>query len=372
MVVPSLQGVNVTETIQKRIDRIRACASVDVRELHEVVGSILALAGFSAAASTRAAQILVAAQRFGIDSHGIAHLPVYLRRVRCGGIVVDAVPDLKLTGSAAGVLDGKNALGVLVADQAIEAAGRLARNNGIGVVAVRNSNHFGAVSVLVSEAAERGLIALAFSNAAPTMAAWGGKNALLGTNPIAAAFPRGSSQPPIVIDMATSAVARGRIRKAQRAGEALPLDWALDAEGNPTADATAALSGTMQPMGGAKGFALSLMIELLSTTLSGGRAGFDVLNPHDRPAEAAGTSHLFIVIDPSKFSGLAGAEGAADRVARRIEQSEVVDEQKPPRVPGSRSFAEAHQRDKTGIPMSKALCDHLQDALALLRAAHAA
>ncbi|HRF07074.1 MAG TPA: Ldh family oxidoreductase [Xanthobacteraceae bacterium] len=341
---------------------LQAGARINAIELANMVAGVLETAGIPSSSAEVAAGILVDTQLHGIDSHGIAHLPTYVRRLVEGAIETN--PDIKVTRSGAvAVMDGGNGLGVVVARQAIEQACNLAQQFGIGCCSVRNGNHFGAALPLVNYAAKAGFVSLCFSNAAPTMAPWNGRDAILGTNPVAAAFPRAGASP-IVIDMATSAVARGRIRKAARAREAIPLDWALDESGNPTSDANAALKGTVQPLAGAKGYALTLMVELLSTMLSGGRPGFEVMNPHDKTVAPAGVSHLFVAFDPQKFASIAVAEAIADRTATTIERSTPRDRDTP-RLPGSRASAAAEERWQKGIPLTVDLIASLREAAAL-------
>jgi LDH2 family malate/lactate/ureidoglycolate dehydrogenase len=344
------------------IKQLKSGDRIDAVELADLVSAVLAATGLPALSAEVAAGILVDTQIYGIDSHGIAHLPTYVRRLVEGAIALN--PDIKIKcNGATAVMDGDNGLGVVVARQAIEQACDLALQFGIGSCAVRNGNHFGAALPLVAYAAKAGFVSLCFSNAAPTMAPWDGRDAILGTNPLAAAFPRTGGLP-IVIDMATSAVARGRIRKAARAGESIPLDWALDEAGKPTSDANAALKGTVQPLAGAKGYALTLAVELLSTVLSGGRAGFEVLNPHDKTVAPAGVSHLFVVFDPRKFSGLDVAEIAADKVAKKIEGS-APREKNAPRLPGARANATALQHWQGGISLTPDLIASLQESASL-------
>lgn len=346
-----------------RIASLKAGDRISPADLTDLVSRILVDAGLGVFESESAAKLLVDTQLHGIDSHGIAHLPTYVRRLMEGSIA--AAPDIKVTiNGAAAVMDGDNGLGVLVARQAVDEACELARNYGVGSCAVRNSNHFGAALPLASDAAKDGFVLLCFSNAAPTMAPWNGKDAILGTNPLAAAFPRAEGAP-IVIDMATSAVARGRIRKAERAGEPIPADWALDEHGQPTADAAAALKGTVQPLAGAKGYALTLAVELLSTALSGGRAGFEVLNPHDKTIAPAGVSHLFVAFYPPKFSGQVAANAASDRLTSKIEASAPRNNSSRPRMPGSRANAAASERWQQGIPLTNDLIASLRDSALL-------
>lgn len=350
------------------IARLKAGDRIASTDLTDLVSGILAEAGLGLIEAASAAKLLVDTQLHGIDSHGIAHLPTYVRRLMEGAIT--SAPDIRITrDGAAAVMDGGNGLGVLIARQAVDLACELAQTYGVGSCAVRNSNHFGAALPFVADAAKNGYVLLCFSNAAPTMAPWGGREAVLGTNPLAIGFPRTDGSP-VVVDMATSAVARGRIRKAARVGEKIPIDWALDENGQPTTDATAALNGTVQPLAGSKGYALTLAVELLSTALSGGRPGFDVLNPHDRAVAPAGVSHLFVAFYPPKFSGQVAANSAADRITSRIEASPPRDEVRP-RMPGSRANAAAIERGRDGIPLTDDLIASLQES-ALLSSPQAA
>lgn len=331
-------------------------------ELTDRTADILVATGVPMPGAAQAAALLVACQARGIDSHGLAHLPVYLQRIRNGAMDPKAVPVILDTGAATAIVDGRNGLGVLIGLAAMDEACRRANVTGMGGCAVRDSNHFGAAAPLVDRAARDGFIALAFSNAAPSMAPTGGREPILGTNPLAAAFPR-AGRSPLVIDMATSAVARGRLRQAALKKQVIPAEWALDAAGRPTTDAEAALAGTVQPLGGAKGYALTLMVELLCTALSGGRPGYDVRNPHDASPAAAGVSHLFIALDPRRFAGLDAAREAVTLVGARIEDSAPGASGAAPRLPGTRAEVTAVARERDGIPLTADLLAHLRKAV---------
>lgn len=352
------------QNLATRLDELTAAHLVPAATLQALATDILVATGLPAADAETAANILVQAQLRGIDSHGLAHLPVYVRRLLEKSIRPDAAMVLHQAGAAASVLDAGNGFGVLAAHKAMLEAIRLASGQGIGCCTVRNSSHFGAANYFVELAAQQGLIGIVLSNAAPTMAPWGGREAILGTNPLAFAFPR-PDQPPIVIDMATSIVARGRIRKAAQAKAAIPADWALDADGVPTTDAEAALLGTIQPMGGAKGYALALAIELLCAGLAGGRPGFQVRNPHDPGPEPSGTSHCFIAIEAAYFAGRDIAMQAAEAVAERIAQSQPA-ANAAPRLPGQRAAATYAQRSRHGIPVSPALLESFRAAAGMV------
>lgn len=352
-----------------RVLRLDPGGTIGVQALSALVCDILAAAGMPPADAAVSAGLLAETQLYGIESHGVAHLPVYVRRLVEGGVAAAPQLAFERRGSAASVLDGGNGLGVLVAWRALEHACNLAREAGIGACAVRNSNHFGAAFPLVARAAQDGLVALAFSNAAPTMAPYGGREPVLGTNPLAAAFPCHDG-PPIVIDMATSAASRGVIRRAARAGKPIPGDWALDEAGKPTTDAAAALKGTVQPLGGAKGYALTLMVELLCTTLAGGAGGFDVRNLNDDAVEPALVSHLFVALDPGKFAGADIGAAISTRLRDRIGNSARSGDEAP-RMPGARAHASADRRRADGIPLSQELVASLRGAAEALPARQA-
>ena len=346
-------------------DTERVGGVITVDNLTARVTAILTRAGLDPEDAARAADLLVFAQRSGIDSHGVMHLPAYVRRLRDGSI--KARPDfvIESDGGAAVVLDADDALGCLAAWRAMREATALAQGQGVGVVAVRRSSHLGVASPHVLWAAEQGFVALLLSNASATMAPWGGRDAILGTNPLAAAFPRAGADP-VVIDMATSAGSRAVMRQAARAGEPIPEGWALDTAGQPTTDASAALDGTVQPAGGAKGYALSLMIELLCSALAGGAPGFEVRPPQASDGAPCGVSHLAIVFDPGKFAGSDTVAQRVSTLADHIEASAATDTDRPVRTPGSRAAAHRAACDRDGLAMTPALAASLDEAESLV------
>lgn len=266
---------------------------------------------------------------------------------------------------ASSALDADNALGCVAASVAMREAMRRADAHGIGAIAVRNSSHFGPAGVYVHQAAVSGYVAMAFSNASATMAAWGGHEPVLGTNPIAAAFPRPDHEP-IVVDLASTIGSRAVIRKAAANGEPIPAGWALDKSGHPTVDASAALGGTMQPMGGAKGYALSLMVELLCSALSGGAAGFEVRVPQDPTPQPCLVSHLFLAFSPAAFGNPDGILKSVENVALVVELSNPRDPRQPVRLPGSRGAQNRTRNDANGILLDTPLLDALRETHQLL------
>lgn len=351
--------------IAQRLSALSAQEAASSLELQELASIILQRCGLAENDAGAVALALVDAQLRGSQSHGLMHLPAYVRGLLGGGI--NPTPDISSKSGQGGavVIDADNGLGVLAGLYTVDHLAPLAKRYGIAAAAVRNSNHFGVGSHFVERAAGRGLICLIFSNASPTMAPVGGREAVLGTNPIAAGFPLPDAEP-IALDMSTSAVARARIRQAEREGRPIPADWSLDAAGVPTTDAAAALKGTILPLAGAKGYGLALVAELLSSTLSDGGPGYDVASPHDTSGRPAGVSHFFIVIDPAGFCGAERQGDRAAAVAQRIERSKPVDPNAPPRLPGARGHRLRRQALKDGIALTASLKNALADVSQLL------
>ena len=218
--------------------------------------------------ATKAAECLLEAELRGVDSHGLVRLPVYGKRIQAG--VVKARPAITVQPryAAVALVDGDNGLGPVVGCRAMDEALDLAETAGIGFVGVRRSNHFGSAAFYVKRAIRRGLIGVAISNAPPNMAAFGGRERFLGTNPMAVGIPAGGEEP-LIFDASSSVVARGKIIVAAHRNLPIPDGWAIDPEGRPTTDAAAALAGAVLPFGGPKGSAISFIIDILSGVLTG-------------------------------------------------------------------------------------------------------
>jgi LDH2 family malate/lactate/ureidoglycolate dehydrogenase len=294
------------------------------------------------------ADCLVDAELEGQGSQGLTRFPEMLSRLRSGSI--NPAPQMTVKGTGAvRRLDADNGLGQVAGQKALELAAQLAREHGTGLVAVRASNHLGALDFHVRRAAAGGLVAVALSNTPPAMAAPGTETRYLGTNPIAAAFPTAGH--PIVVDMGTSQVARGRVVEARRAGQAIPEGWAVDAEGRPTTDPAAALDGAMVPMGGDKGFALALLVEMLAAVLPGAAIGPGV---GDRFQAPTNFGHAFWVIDPTAVGP--GFEARAQGVVDDLHRMGA-------RVPGDRRRAERARREAEGFELPRHLHEDLEQVL---------
>ena len=341
--------------------RLRQAAAADrvmPVELAALAADIFVLCGVTREDAGIAAEVAVWAQLHGSESHGAVHLPLYTRGLLDGTIksrpnfaVVKPLP-------CCAVLDADHGLGLVASRRAIDMAITIAKTQGLGAVAVRRSSHFGAAGYYADRAAEQGFIGLAFTNAMPAIAPTGGTEGLLGTNPIGAGFPVPDADP-IIADMATAVVARSRIRHALAAGQkTIPEGWALDPEGRPTVDPAVAVKGSLLPIGGPKGYALALMVEIFCSALADGEPGFQVTyeNMVKRPSNIC---QFFLVLNPDGFAGHDRYGARVAHIADMISSAKAMEGAAAPRLPGVRGHAVRHKAESEGI----AMFDNLRAAL---------
>ncbi|MGO4418096.1 Ldh family oxidoreductase [Streptomyces sp. MCAF7] len=241
------------------------------------------------------ADTLVTAELWGHPSHGMLRLPWYLDRLASGATAPVADPRTVSDGGAVLVVDGRDGLGQVLTDRAVGQGVERAREHGISAVAIRNSGHFGTAAYFTRKAAEQGCVALLATNASPAMAPWGGREKRIGTNPWSIAAP-GGRYGTVVMDIANTAVARGKIYYAKERGRPIPEGWAADADGVPTTDPRRAVEGLILPMAGHKGYAMSFMFDVLAGVLTGSAFGSSVVGPY-RPTGRSGVGHLLICLD---------------------------------------------------------------------------
>jgi LDH2 family malate/lactate/ureidoglycolate dehydrogenase len=287
-------------------------------ELDRFAAALFEAAGVGTDDAAHAASVLVDADARGVASHGVARLPVYLDRMASGGTSPSARPVLEHERGATAVVNGCSALGLVVARFGMQHAIRLAHEYGIGAVSCRNSGHFGAAAAYARMAPDQGCVGISMTNVNVAMAPWGSISPLLGNNPIAIAAP--TSGAPFVLDLALSTVARGKIRLAAASGEPIPPGWALDAEGRPTVDPHVALAGLITPLGGPKGSALAIAVDILSALLSGASTSPDVAPQaaHDRPQDVG---HFFLAVHVASFVDLGTFVSRIDGMLDRIRTS---------------------------------------------------
>ena len=333
-------------------------ARYDADELRDFCAGVFASLGMDREDAGVASDSLVRANLEGTDSHGISRLAIYARRMREGRI--SARPDVRVErdGSVLRV-DGGNALGQVASYHALKAALPLARETGIAGVAVRNSNHFGTAAYYLQMACREGLAMIATTNSPPGIAPWGGKKAYFGTNPIAFGFPT-REEPPVIVDMASSVVARGRIIQAAREGAPIPEGWATDEEGTETTDAEAALKGAVLPLGGAKGYALALAVEVLSGVLSGAAFGFGVNNLYRDGAPPANVGHCFILLDVSRWMVLEEYYARMEQFLAEIKASPLARDAEEILYPGERRHLSYLENARRGVALPTTVRQELE------------
>jgi L-2-hydroxycarboxylate dehydrogenase (NAD+) len=338
--------------------------------LREFSARVLEAAGIPPDDAALAADVLLAADLRGIDSHGVARLRGYHEGVLSGRI--NATPELRIVRETltTATVDADNGLGLVVGPRANEIAMDKALDAGSGWVAVRNTNHFGIAGYYVLQALERDLIGWAMTNSSALVAPLFGTGRMLGTNPLAIAFP-GDEEPPIVVDLATSTVAFGKIEIALRRGLPLPEGWAIDADGAPATDPQAVYEGgallplgSTRELGGHKGYALALMVDVLSGVLSGANWGpfapAFAIEQTPPGSVGAGIGHFFGAlridgfIDPDEF------KRQVDHLVRTFRASPPAPGTSGPLVPGDPERAAEADRRRDGIPLLPAVAADLE------------
>lgn len=339
---------NSIAEVLRQLESAASAKAIPVDDFEALILATFIAAGLSLEDGKIATEAVVFPQLTGSESHGVVTMPLYLTGLVEGTIksAPNSVVTTRRPGAA--VMDADAGLGLIVGSKAMNLACDMARESGIAAVAVRRSSHFGAAGYYADLAIRRGMIGIAMTNASPAIAPTGGITALLGTNPIGAGVPRPDGTP-MVLDMATSVVARSRIRQSLAAGEtAIPQGWAIDKNGSPTTDAAAAVDGSVLPIGGPKGYGLALLVEFLCSALSDGEPGFSITyeNVVSRPS---GTSQFFLAIDPEAFCGAERFGRRARHIAETIEKSAPRPGGPAPHLPGARARDMAETCRKQGI-----------------------
>ena len=245
------------------------------------------------------ADSLVQADLWGHQSHGVMRLPWYAKRLQTGAMHAVTQPETIVDAGAIAVIDGHDGIGQVLATQATAEAMRRAKQHGIGAVAVRNSNHFGTAMYYSLMGTKEDCVLMVTTNASPAMAPWGGREKRVGTNPWSLAAPAGKYAP-MVLDIANTAVARGKIYLAKQKDMDIPAGWALDTLGAPTTDAAEAIAGLIAPMAGHKGYAIAVMMDMLSGVLTGSAFGAAVQGPY-QSENRSGCGHLIIALNIAAF-----------------------------------------------------------------------
>lgn len=322
-------------------------------ELEQIITAALIASRTSEANARSVAVALAQAEVDGQKGHGLSRVPSYAAQARSGKVNGYATPEVKQTRPGSLLIDVGHGFAYPALDAAIERLPELARTCGIAAAGLTRSHHFGVAGRTVERLAELGLVALVFGNTPQAMASWGGRRAVFGTNPIAFAAPQ-SGKPPVVVDLALSQVARGKIMVAAQKDEPIPSGWALDEHGEPTTDAKAALRGTLVPLGGAKGAALAFMVEVLAVALTGANLAFEATSFFDDKGPPPGVGQLLIAIDPAAF---AGSEAFLDRFAAL---AGAIEQDAGARLPGTRRIRLREAAARDGIAVDAKLLDEVR------------
>jgi|HigsolmetaAR203D_1030402.scaffolds.fasta_scaffold00329_18 LDH2 family malate/lactate/ureidoglycolate dehydrogenase len=340
---------------------------VGAAELERFIAGALAATGLPEADAGTVASLMVEADLTGADAHGVFRLPQYVERIRAGGINPNPSIDVRRTGSGTAVVDGDNGMGHLVMSRAAEMAVSMAREAGIAWVAARRSNHAGSAGLYAAMAVPHGMIGIYSAVASANhMAVWGGREMLLGTNPLAVAIPCGD-EPPIVLDMATTAVSYGTIKNYVLQGRRFPEGWMVDrTDGTPITDPARAGDGMLLPIGGYKGSGLALILGLLAGPLSGAAFGRDVVDFNADPVSETNTGHFILALDIARFIPPVVFYGEVNRHLADLRASERLAGCSSIRLPGDRRASRRAERLAQGIPIPAPLLSRLNDLAASL------
>ena len=332
--------------------------NVSADSLETFVTQVFQKAGCSNSSARDMAQCLVQTNLWGIDSHGVLRVKKYLDRIRSGSM--NGAPELRTLKSDAGleVLDADNGSGYVAGRAAMARAIELAEQQNIAAVGIINSNHCGATSLYARMALERDMIGIAMSNVAPNMVMTGGSRPITGNNPIAVAVPTFGDFP-FVLDISLSAVAGGKLLMAAKNGEKIPLGWATDSNGRPTTDPQTGFDGFLLPLGGHKGFGLSLLVDILCGVITGGSFQHQLKSMYRYPSDPSNTAHLMIAIKPLALISKQQMKERMMDFVNTIKESPMWDPDSEMLLPGEIEYRKERERRRDGIPIAAALYDEL-------------
>jgi L-2-hydroxycarboxylate dehydrogenase (NAD+) len=307
------------------------------------------------------AQLMTEAEVQGSDGHGVIRLVPYARRIRAGGI--NLKPDIRVVKekAAMALIDGDNGMGHLVMRQATELAIAKARQCGVAWVGSRLSNHAGPASLYARMALPHDMVGMYFAvGNANHLPPWGGLDMLLSTNPIAVAVPAGE-EPPVVLDMATTVAAYGKVKAKAQRGEQMPIGWMIDRQGQPLTDPKRADEGFLMPIGGYKGYGLAMVVGLLAGTLNGAAMGSEVIDFNKDQATITNTGQAILVIDPDAFGEVDAFKARVDKLIRELRASERMPGVDRIWMPGEQSHAKRLANERDGLALPPALRTQLDE-----------
>jgi L-2-hydroxycarboxylate dehydrogenase (NAD+) len=334
---------------------------VSAEALREFAAAIFARLGLPGPDAAIVADCLVLANLRGLDSHGVARIPIYAKRLRLG--LVNPTPRLACAQVApsAAELDGDDGMGMVVGTEAMARAIALAREAGVGLVGVRRSTHFGMAAYYVLQAIAADQIGFTFTNSSPGMAPFGGTKPILGVNPLAVGVPAGR-RPAYVLDMAMSVIARGKMRLAAAHGEAIPDGLGVDAQGRPTTNGMAVFGGgAVNPFGGPKGSGLAIWMEIMGGVFAGAAFAGEMKSLYEDFSGPQRIGHVFMAIRPDLFMPMADFKTRMDTMIERFKDSQPAEGVDEVLMPGEPEERHESERRRTGLPLTA-------EVLATLRA----
>lgn len=334
---------------------------VSADHLKQVAVAIVGALGAGDAEARGVADNLVMADMRGIATHGVNFLPMLVQRVEQGQVALPTVLSVLKDDGAVTHLDGGNGLGQTAAGEGMRASIEKARRFGVGLALIRRTNHIGLLAYYALMAAEQGQIGFCMCNGAASMAPWGGAQAFFGSNPLAVATPAGE-ETPVVLDMSTSVVARGKIRRAIRMKQRIPLGWAVDAQGAPTEDPEAAMKGTLLGIGGPKGYGLAFFVDLISGLLSGSSFA-RALKTFHKPEGPTGVGVATLAIDVAHFMEPARFGALVAEHVRSIRNSPKAPGTSRIYLPGEIEAEKERQAAQTGVEVDDPVCQALDEIL---------
>lgn len=332
---------------------------VQLDQLRHFIQTAFVSQGFPEQDAHKIASLMAEADLQGSDGHGVIRLPQYMKRIRAGGI--NKQPDIRLVHerAAMAVVDGDNGMGHLVVSRAVDLAIEKARQCGVAWVSTRYSNHAGPASLYARKPLQHDMLGLYFAvGNANHLPPWGGMDMLLSTNPIAAGIPTGG-EPPVVLDMATTVAAYGKVKAKAKRGEMMPEGWMIDRQGKPLTDPNRASEGFLLPIGDYKGYGLALIVGLLAGTLGGAAMGKDVIDFNADHKSVTNTGQAILVLDLAAFGGAAPFKAAVDQLVRDIRGSERLPGVERIWLPGEQSHERRQRYEEEGIPIARSLVQDL-------------
>jgi L-2-hydroxycarboxylate dehydrogenase (NAD+) len=332
---------------------------VSFEHLRDFIARALENAGIPAQDAQTVSSLMAKADMQGSDGHGVIRLPQYIKRIKAGGI--NTQPNMRLVSERAGtaVLDGDNGMGHLVVCKAVDIAMEKAKQTGVAWVGTRYSNHAGPASLYASMPIQHDMLSLYFAvGNANHLPPWGGMDMLLSTNPIAAGIPSGSEMP-IVLDMATTVTAYGKVKAKAKRGEQMPEGWMIDRQGKPLLDPSRAAEGFLLPIGGHKGYGLALLVGMLAGTLGGAAMGKEVIDFNADHQTITNTGQAIMVLDLKAFGDPAIFKRAADTLISDLRASACLPGVDRIWLPGEQSQLKRQRYAKEGIPVAAGLVQEL-------------